>query len=133
MRVKTCEHCGDIYIRHVNNRDRECQLFCSRQCQIRNRYGFDPAIPKNQPVGSLDKDGYMRLYIDGKHIGEHRYVMEQHLNRKLTRDENVHHLNGNRSDNRLENLELWNTSQPCGQRIPDKVKWAKEILARYDT
>jgi len=57
--------------------------------------------------------------------------MEEYLCRKLEKDENVHHINGVRTDNRIENLELWNTSQPSGQRIADKVKWAKEILERY--
>lgn len=62
---------------------------------------------------------------------EHRLVMEEHLGRKLTRNENVHHINGVRDDNRLENLELWNTSQPSGQRPENKVDWAIEILELY--
>lgn len=67
----------------------------------------------------------------GRKVAEHRVVMEQILGRPLLREENVHHINGDRLDNRPENLELWNTSQPSGQRVADKLAWAREILALY--
>lgn len=46
-------------------------------------------------------------YMSRGYLLQHRVVMEEHLGRPLTRSENVHHINGNRVDNRLENLELW--------------------------
>lgn len=64
-------------------------------------------------------------------VTEHRIVMEGMIGRELVAGENVHHKNGNRSDNRPENLELWNTSQPAGQRIPDKVAYGLEMLRLY--
>ena len=46
-------------------------------------------------------------------------------------DETVHHVNGNRSDNRPENLELWSTRHSKGQRIDKKIAWRLEFLSRY--
>lgn len=69
--------------------------------------------------------------VDGKYIFEHIIVMEESLGRKLLPGENVHHRNGVRDDNRLENLELWAKHQPNGQRVNDLRAWAKEILERY--
>jgi hypothetical protein len=53
---------------------------------------------------------YIRITIDGKRQLQHRYIMEQHLGRELHKNEVVHHINENKHDNRLENLQLLSRS-----------------------
>lgn len=107
-----------------------------RPCSDEFRVGENHGSWKGGRI--IDGDGYVRVYKPedpranmGRYMKEHILVMEAILGRELLSHENIHHKNGNRADNRLENLELWSTHQPTGQRVEDKLKWAREIIALY--
>lgn len=84
--------------------------------------------------------GYVMVYgvrdypiRPGRGVREHHYVYWQDTGHACdtTKGESVHHMNGQRDDNRANNLELWSKSQPSGQRVSDKIRWALELLALY--
>lgn len=97
-------------------------------------------VLRRQNIGGkqVDAQGYV-FWRDATHpmatkngsVAEHRVVMAEKIGRDLLPGENIHHINGCRHDNRPENLELWVTMQPSGQRPVDLVAFAKEILQRY--
>jgi hypothetical protein len=95
--------------------------------------------------GSISRYGYRVIYLNGRARLEHRVIMQQLLGRPLHKGENIHHVNGNRIDNRTDgplrwvngklrsgNLELWSTKQPPGQEIGPKLEWAMEMQEEYD-
>lgn len=60
-------------------------------------------------------------------------LLERHIGRPLFADETVHHKNGVRDDNRLENLELRVGAHPSGLSVDEALAWAREIERRYGT
>lgn len=91
----------------------------------------DLGAGRRESEGHIDRKGYHCIRIKGREYKVHRLVMEQAIGRPLLAHERVHHVNGVRTDNRPENLELWSVSQPSGQRVTDKVAWAIELLELY--
>lgn len=73
--------------------------------------------------------GYVTIQTPSGVMLEHTYNMEMAIGRKLAKGENVHHLNGVRNDNRIENLELWYTAQPAGQRVQNLIDYMAEFHA----
>ena len=117
--------------------DRRGGGYCNKHYRRRRRdQPLDGIDNGALPVGtkSLNNNGYIRIKTaeaGGEWPLEHRVVMGQHIGRALHAHETVHHVNGGKTDNRLENLELWSSDQPPGQRVEDKVGFAVRIIQQY--
>jgi len=97
---KVCQQCGKVF--HVYPYRKDTAKFCSKSCGCKSRTG---KLSNNFKTGRItDVNGYVSIRTNGKYMYEHRYVMEQHLGRKLLKDEAVHHINGVRADNKIKNL-----------------------------
>lgn len=106
--------------------------YCQNHYQIRRRRGDANYPVISRPgLGWQEINGYRYIKVGRKNVAEHRLVMEAMVGRQLLPNEEVHHKNGVRNDNRPHNLELWATRQPSGQRPTDLAQYAIEILEQY--
>ena len=110
-RLKNQKSCGCLKVSHKNY---------IRRTNLKQKDGYTlthlPSHPRSNKSGM---------------VFSHIIIMEKHLNRYLLPEETVHHKNSIRDDNRIENLELWASRHPKGQRVTDLIEYAKEILELY--
>jgi len=114
----TCKHCGKAFQRVPSKVVDYCSIRCGNKARLTTHW-------------YVKGDGYLAKTIERKCVLQHRQVMEQHLGRPLKAHETVHHINGNRFDNRIENLELWSSRHGKGQRVEDKIEFCKSFLSEY--
>ena len=124
--VHSMAFCGTHY--DMARKGEELRDLAGSREEMRKKHFF-----KNRPIGSRSKtrDGYIRVSTESGWRMEHIVVMEQYIGRPLLPHESVHHMNGCKEDNKITNLELWSKSQPSGQRVKDKLNWAREIISLY--
>lgn len=136
----TCEQCGKLQPmkRGPDGYFYYEQKFCDRKCKADHQRSKAFARFNSGDVRRhVKRHGYVYLSIPSlvtgvKHaVLEHRYIMSQHLGRELFPEETVHHKNGNRQDNALANLELFNSRHGPGQRVVDKLAFAAEMVRTY--
>ena len=118
-----CIACGQVFY----SARKEATICCSKCPKRRGTFG--PSYKKGR---TKSIHGYIILSGQYSHpkatggsfnVPEHIIVMEKHLGRHLKPNETVHHKNGIRDDNRIDNLELWTSSHPYGQRVEDLLKF----------
>ena len=91
--TRICEYCGNEFIT-----PKATQRFCGILCGNAARR-----------TGHINSQGYRIIHVKGRYVHEHRYVMEQHIGRRLLSTETVHHRDGNKLNNTIANLELFDS------------------------
>jgi len=123
---RKCHNCGMLFVTYPSRVKRGEGKFCSNKCA--NKHRGNPFEKNGNWKGGryVLSDGYIGICTGGgKYRREHDLVMEKHIGRRLLPWENVHHINEDKTDNRLENLALMTASDHAylHQHGSRKTEW----------
>jgi len=130
-----CGNYSDVRISQVlSGRTKSCgcyqrEHFTAKKGELNHNWRGGRYTNPNTGYVSIKKPEHPNAKRRGM-VLEHVYVMSEFLGRPILPTETIHHKNGIKSDNRIENLELWVGNHGKGQRVDDVIKWAFEVLLR---
>ena len=119
--TKVCKICGKEFVKSIKEAYWRFNLrkFCSQVCYHKSEDSqkgkyqkghIGMALEKNPAWKGgrrIDEKGYVRISVGKKKWRyEHRLVVEKHIKRPLKKEEHIHHIDGNKSNNHISNLLL---------------------------
>lgn len=116
-----CNNCNVVFTRCPAEKNKYSRHFCSKTCFYDGNSGCTSSKWKG---GSISKEGYRVIYRDRIKIFEHRAVIESEIGRPLAKNEIVHHINGVKLDNRIENLQITSLTEHPGMHKINR--WARK-------
>lgn len=128
--TRTCETCGREFYKQRNEIERGEGRFCSYACKYQADRG-KPNHRRDESKYVRHAAGYLWKWVGYDYPGnvrgrvlEHRWVMEQHLGRRLSTSETIHHLNGDKSDNRIANLQVLTNAEHVRLHMSERKRSA---------